>query len=109
MRPYAATQTTRNSLGMLHCEAILKGGGGSRVATIAETQEFVRFRTQKPHADNDERDGLRFYDTLTGLIPRHVNTLLSPSCMLLRTERFGNFDALRASEICVNFSVSECM
>ena len=64
MRPYAATQTTRNSLGMLHCEAILKGGGGSRVATIAETQEFVRFRTQKPHAGNDERDGLRFYGTL---------------------------------------------
>ena len=70
----------RNPLGMLHCEAILKSGGGSRVATIAETQEFVRFRTQKPHAGNDERDGLRFYDTLTGPIPRHVNTLLSPSC-----------------------------
>ena len=61
----------RNPLGMLHCEAILKSGGGSRVATIAETQEFVRFRTQKPHADNDERDGLRFYDTLTDLIPEN--------------------------------------
>ena len=74
----------RNPLCMLDCEAILQSGGGSRVVAIAQTQYIERFRTQKKffktYAGNYERDGLRFYDTLTGPIPRHVNTLLSPSC-----------------------------
>ena len=54
----------RNPLCMLYCEAILKRGGGARVATIAETQKIVRFRTEKPHAGDYERDGLRFSNFL---------------------------------------------
>ena len=36
--------------------------------------------TKTPSGDY-ERNGLRFYDALTGLIPRHVVTLLAPSCV----------------------------
>ena len=64
---------------MLNCEAILQRVGGARVATVAKTEEIVRFRTEKPHAGDYERDGLRFDYTLTCIIPRDINTLFPPS------------------------------
>ena len=64
---------------MLNCEAILQRVGGARFATVAKTEEIVRFRTEKPHAGDYERDGLCFDDTLTSIIPSDINTLFPPS------------------------------
>ena len=64
---------------MLYCEAILQRAGSARVATVAEFQKIVRFRTEKTHVGDNEGDGLRFDYALTGIIPRDVNTLFPPS------------------------------
>ena len=72
-------QPVRNPLCMLYCEAILQRAGGARVATIAEFQKIVRFRTEKTHAGDNEGDWLRFDYALTCIIPRDVNTLFPPS------------------------------
>ena len=40
----------------------------------------MRFRSQKPHVGNYERDWLRFYDTMSCRILRGTYTLLPPSC-----------------------------
>ena len=50
---------------MLYCEAILQRAGGARVATVAEFQKIVRFRTEKTHAGDNEGDGMRFDYALT--------------------------------------------
>lgn len=50
-----------------------------RVATITETQKIVRFRTEKTHAGDNERDRMRFDYALTCIIPRDINTLFPPS------------------------------
>jgi hypothetical protein len=63
---------------MLYCEAILQRVGGARVATITEAQKIVRFRTEKTHAGDYERDGLRFDYALTCIIPRDISCHLSP-------------------------------
>ena len=72
-------QPVRNPLCMLYCEAILQRAGGARVATIAEFQKIVRFRTEKTHAGDNEGDGLRFDYALTCIIALGVNTVFQPS------------------------------
>ena len=64
---------------MLYCEAILQCVGGAWVATITETQKIMRFRTEKTHAGDYERDGLRFDYALICIILRDINTLFPPS------------------------------
>ena len=81
-RDAALSHDTTGAQSTLH--AVLRGNPATRWWRAGcdysrISKKIVRFRTEKTHAGDNERDGLRFDYALTCIIPRDVNTLFPPS------------------------------